>query len=820
MVRINPGSRGRRCLWLATVMLAGTATVANAQSDVHRFNIPAERASDALNAFSKQSGYRLLFPFDAVAAKSTRGISGDLSTSEALGRLLADTGLVVAGRNQNVITLKPADAVRPSPAPGVEAPGASTVQEVVVTAQKRTESSLNVPMSMTALSGDQLARSQSFRLQDFVETVPGLQFVSYGSTSLLVIRGISVGDSTISSPVATYIDETPYSSEGNFAGSTRLSPNIDTFDLTRIEVLRGPQGTLYGANALGGLLKYVTNAPDPKAFASTVESGVNSVDGGGTGYDFHGMVNIPLGDKAALRVVGYDDYYPGYIDDPSRGLEGINSSRTYGGRVSLLLAPTDKVSVRATALYQNTGASDINYEDVNPNTLTPIYGPLIHESLLAQPFHAIDQLYNLTVNWDLGFAKLISSSSYADYQLYDLVDYTKAYGGFVSSLLGAPYGVAYPNAVSEKAYTQEIRLSSRDEDTLQWQIGGFFTDQLAHNTATLFPASLSTGQVLYNFPTNIGSFVYTPDYREYAVFANADYKLTPTFDMAVGGRYSTIKQSFDQSSSGILRGPDFSTSSSQGVFTYSTDLRWHPAPGIMTYARIASGFVPGGPNDVIATGIPESYGSSTTTNYEAGFKANVLDNRVAFEVSAFDIEWRNIQVAAVIDGEGTITNGGSARSDGVEWSVSYVPARGLTFNWNGSYTDARLTQATPASVGGEAGDRLPYAPLWQTSASANYEHILIGDYKGFVGGTWRFNGNRYADFTTSGTRQIMPSYYIVDFRAGVQAKRWRADLYVKNVANKAAITFLYGEVLGSASGPQAAGIYQPRTVGAEITANF
>jgi iron complex outermembrane recepter protein len=710
-------------------------------------------------------------------------------------------------------------------ASAADTPGQTqTVEVVTVTAEKRQETSLNVPMSLTALTGEDLERSQSFRFQDYINTIPGIQLVqTQGLTSLLMIRGIGNGTASINSSVATYVDETPYTADGTFAGSTRLAPNLDTFDMQRIEVLRGPQGTLYGSNALGGLLKYVTNAPDPSAFASTVEAGVNSVADGGVGFDLHGMVNVPLSTDAALRVVAYDDYYPGFIDDPSRGLKDINGSHFIGGRASVLYAPTANFSVRISALYQVQANSDQGDEDVAAGTLTPIYGNLTQERLISQPFSTKDQLYNATVNWNLGFANLLSSTSYAHYQLYAMTDFSDSYGGYVSSLLGTSYGVAYPNQTSANKFTQEARLASEGDGAWQWQLGVFYTDQTARNSTLLFPIDLATKQILYNFPTNVGADYFHPSYAEYAGFANIDYHITPTLDAAIGGRYSYNSQSFSETGLGLLGAADFGVKSSEDVVTYSGDLRWNVDEENMLYSRIARGFVPGGPNDAVPGGsLPESYGSSSTMNYEVGVKSHLFNDRFTAEVSLFDVDWRKIQLIALVSGQATITNGGTAQSDGVEWNFSYVPVAGLTLNFNGAYTDARLTQDTPAYVNGHTGDPLPYAPKWGTSANASYEAPLFGDISGFTGVTWHFTGSRDADFIPpgGGNRQDLPSYGIVDLRAGLETDKWTVALFVKNVGDNTAITSAYGEILGYGIGPQAAGVYQPRTIGIELTARL
>lgn len=693
------------------------------------------------------------------------------------------------------------------------------VSDIVVTAQKRSESVLDVPIAITALSGDDLAKSQAFRLQDFVERVPGLQFLNgSGLFNQVVIRGVSAGDATITSTVASYIDETPYTAVGSYAGSTKITPNLDTYDMSRIEVLKGPQGTLYGSNALAGILKYVTNAPDVSGFYGSADSGINSVNHGGTGYDFHGMVNVPLNETTAVRVVGYYSKYAGYIDDPVRNAKNIDESRNYGFRGSLLFKPSSDVSIRLSALYQKRSYDDIGSEDVAPYTLTPTVGKYQHTTLVAQPGHVENQLYNITIDWDLQFAKLLSTSSYARYKLYDITDYTTEFGPYTPFFLGSLFGVVYPNTTSNKIYTQELRLASKDDKMFGWQVGGFFTKQNAWSIAELFPIDLATNEILYDYPENIGSFTFTPTYREFAGFANLEYHVTPAIDLAVGGRYSRIKQTFIQESGGFLGGVPFQTASNEGVWTYSADARWRFADKNMVYARVAKGYVPGGPNSVLALTTPTSYESSTTVNFEGGLKGKIFDNRVSYEVSAFHIKWSNIQLTAFVDGRSSITNGGTATSKGFEWNFTYVPITGLTFNVNGAYTHAKLTEATPASVGGLSGDRMPYSPYFQGSGSADYELPLSEQLSGFVGATWRYNGLRYGNFAADGPRQTMPSYNLVDLRAGVQSETWKFSVYVKNVGDARAVGWLYGP-LGT-TGVQRAGIAQPRTIGASLGFKF
>ena len=840
------------CLWLSL----NSPVIAGTPGD-HDFQIAPQTLAAALVEFSKQADVQVLGATEAIGTLHTAGVSGHLTGEQALERLLRGTELSFRWTGQHTVTIAPRAQLQPAATstnsgsidppirmaqentasnqildnttvPESKSQPAQTaiLEEIVVTAQKRSERLLDVPMSLTAISGDQLTRSQSNRLEDFVGTVPGLTLVSYGSEgSQLVIRGITSGSLAVNGAVANYIDETPYTVEGPFAAPQASAPNLDTFDMQRIEVLRGPQGTLYGANALAGILKYVTNAPDPSGFKSTVEAGTSAVENGHAGFDVHSMVNLPISGDTALRLVGYDNYYPGFIDDPSRGVRDSNGSHFTGGRASLLFEPTGDFSIRFSALYQNRSYGDFGTEDVNPGTLTPIYGNLIQENLIAQSGHEVTQLYNVTLDWNFGFARLLSTTSYHGFETHTAIDDSKNLGAVITSIFGAPYGLNYDYDISVHAITQEMRLASPADNALQWQLGAYFTNESANEFEPFYPIDVTTKQVLYNFPTPLGIFNVPTHYREYAGFADLDYHFTPTFDVAVGGRYSTNDQTFHETGIGIFAGSngvDFGTSSSQGVFTYSGDIRWHLTQQSMLYARVAEGFVPGGPNDVLPTigSLPHSYSSSTTTNYEAGFKTSLLDNRLTVDVSAFDVLWHKIQLNAVIDGFGTLTNGGTARSYGAEWNFDYVPLSGLRLDFNGAYTDAYLTEATPASVNGRVGDRLPAAPLWGISASADYERPVFGNYSAFGGVNWHFTGNRYADFSAAGPRQLMPSYNIVDLRTGLETQRFSAALYVKNVGNKLAINYVQSETVEGGAGQQSATMYTPRTVGITLTANF
>lgn len=706
-------------------------------------------------------------------------------------------------------------------AASTEANRADVLQEVVVTAEKRSETIQNVPISMSVLTSAQLSAAADYRFEDYVGKVPGLTLITSSSLgSQLVIRGLSSGANAVNSPVAAYIDDTPYTAAGPWAGSFLVAPDLDTFDMQRIEVLRGPQGTLYGAQALGGLIKYVTNAPNPNHFAATVETGGTSISNGSEGYDVHAMINLPITSNSAFRLVGYDRYYPGFINDPSRNLKGINGTHFAGGRASLLFDPLASLSIRLTALYQRRSWADDGNEDVNPTSLVPLYGPLIQERVVGQPGYNKNSVYNMTVNFDLGFAKLLSSTSDSTFQDVGITDYTAQYGSIISKILKGAYGVVDNFQPHDRAFTQEIRLSSSTHQKLDWQLGAFYTDQRGADVEDFWPIDLASKQIVYTLPTNLGIGLVPVRYKESAGYADFDYHILSNLDVGLGARYSHNSQRFNELTSGAFLGhTDVLTTSADHDVTYSADIRWHPLKEQMVYTRVATGYQPGGPNDVlpsISASASRQYNSSTATSYELGIKDTLLKGHLQTDIDVFDVEWRKIQVEAVIGGFNTFTNGGTARSNGAEWELDYLPISELTMSLTGAYTHAYLTQPTPTTVHGLPGDHLPGAPLLSGSASARYSHPIAGQLMAHGELSWRYTGSSYPNFAAVGHRPEMPSFSILDLTLGVSAARWSCSLFVKNLANKIAVTW----VTSRSNGASSAAVYPPRTLGFDVTYDF
>jgi iron complex outermembrane receptor protein len=858
---------------LCMTLFLGTtfaAPPAQARSVTYDLDIPAQSLKDSLQALALASQHKLLYSSELVDGKRSPALKGQFTTEQAVKALLSGTklsyeitsdGLVLiraSGPPNGTNTAAPftddgadhrtqlaqanpaasstssssaATTVNPS-APNREAPSdtgseKSTLTEIIVTATKRAERLQDVPMAASVITGSQMMATHATTLQDVVNATPGLQLIGDSPvTNELVIRGISVG-AGINTSVATYVDEVPYTADGPFALGASSAANFDTYDLAQIEVLRGPQGTLYGANALGGLLKYVTNAPDPSGYSASFLTGVNSVDHSGqTGWETHGMVNLPLGNDAALRIVGNDTYFPGYIDDPSRGAKDINDIRRDGARASFLWEPTRDFSIRLSANYQKLTAGDFGTEDVSAATLQPIFGDLTQERDLPQPLSETNQIYNVTINWNLGFGSLVSSTSYSETKTTIQADETAEVGAFTPIFFGRSLGAAATVIDPVQIFTQEVRLSSPNNQKWEWTAGLFFDHQSAADNQAVVPADLTTGQLLNNLsPLSTANAATT--YREYAGFGDLTYHFTSAFEVTAGGRFSSNNQTFHEVTGGLLTAltggaEDLHTNSSQSVFTYSVDTKYRFNPETMAYARIATGFVPGGPNDAApGVTVPATFRSSTTTNYEVGVKGSAAEGRFSYDFDVFDVEWQHIQLNQIVDNFQSVTNGGAARSDGVEGGVGFIPVQGLTLSLNGAYTNARLTQNTPASFGGLAGDRLPLSPYFAGTTAISYERPLWTDVSGFAGLEWHYNGGRLSEFEMGLPRQELPAYSLVDLHAGLSFHHFTLTAYVKNVGDVQAISSVGQESL-PLQGERAltASILPPRTIGLTLGAQF
>jgi len=689
--------------------------------------------------------------------------------------------------------------------------------EIIVTAQKREQALLDVPQSISVVSAETLQNLHATQFSDYLTRIPSANIVeTQAGSSRIVLRGVNT--SGVGATVATYVDETPFGSATALANGAVLTPDIDPFDLARVEVLRGPQGTLYGANSLGGLVKFVTVEPSASAVGGAAEVGVQNVSHGDSAWWGRAAVNVPLSDNAAFRVSGFYRQNPGYIDDPSLGND-INDGTSYGGRASLLVRPTDKLTVRASVHLENLRANGTNEVDLDPVTFEPAYGRLTQSRVLQQPNDIDYRIYNGTIDYDFGSVGLVSSTSYGTLDQTAVVDASSQYGALLSGFFGVPLGAAVDQGMTQRRFTQEVRLASTGKQAFEWVVGGFYTRERNELTQNLFGVDALTGDLFDGLDGLI--LVALPSrYKEYAGFANVTWHLAPKFDLTAGGRYSHNKQSVVQNTDGLLAGgaASFDGDSSDNVFTYSIAPTFKPNENTRIYARIAKGYRPGGPNAVsplAPDGVPRQFGPDTTTNYEVGIKMETPDRLLTLEASAFLIDWKDVQLLAQIEGFGVNTNGGSARSKGLEFTASVNPNRNLSLFANGSYVDAYLTKDAPVIVGGEKGDPLPWNPKWQWTLGGEYEHPLSDSMNARAGISWHYTGERSSDFDATNGQRKLDSYGQIDAHAGLEFGRYRVDLFARNLTNSRGVVNL--GFFGDVNGNLAASVIRPRTVGVSFS---
>jgi len=846
---------------LATAVASGAVSLALADPAAAAIRTPTNIASQelgsALRVLAADRRLQILYTTDTVANRRTSGAVGEFTVDEALTRLLGGTGLVFRYVDENTITvMSQGDSAAASErttslqgaedvgddrrsfwsrirlaqadvhgqgdegVPAQQDQGVSTLATVVVTAAKRKEKLTDVGSSISALTGERLAELGINSFQDFIRLTPGVSFqsLSPGRTQVQ-IRGINVGTTQPSSSVATYLDEVPLTAAATSALSGELNADPDPFDMNRIEILRGPQGTLYGANALGGVIKYVTKQPEYDRLTSALSLSTGSVHKGGENYGAKGMINIPLGgSKAALRVVVHDRKDAGFIDNAALDEKDVNWAKNRGGRVILALRPMDALEVKLTALTQRLTTGGESSVDAIRETVTPAFGDLTQFREVPEGISDRFNLYNAVISYDFESATLLSSSSVTRQEFSRSLTEIRPSVGARS---------LYVLAGENKKFVQEVRLQSRGKQDrgIEWQVGGYYTAEDYDRTTGFPTVDVATQQVVETF--NSGTVA---DYTEKAGFANATYYFSPRFDIAAGLRYSHNKQSgHGVSNQGTFNGR--SGASDDSKVTWSTTGRFRPNDDIMLYANVSTGYRAGGPNFfAIGQMIPPKFAPEELVNYEVGIKGGTSNGRATFSLSGFYIDWSSIQLPLIVNGLTFRGNNGTAESKGFEAAGTFMPTNGLTIGGALSYTDARITSNEP-SLGAVPGDRMAGTPRWSGSLTADYETALTNTIDGFIGGTFTYSSDRPNSYKLSVNTpyQMIPGFSTLGLRTGIARGDWRLTLAADNLLDKRGITDnytferYYGEswgVGGPGSYYDQLGVIRPRTVSLTFDISF
>ncbi|MFC3815178.1 TonB-dependent receptor [Lysobacter sp. GCM10012299] len=735
---------------------------------------------------------------------------------------------------------------------------ATELDKVVVTANKRSENIREVPSSISVITEESIENAHATQLSDFQATVPGLYISTNGSPgkTQVSLRGVSPLSS--SATVGTYLDETPLGSSGIYQAANFFALDLLPYDIGRIEVLRGPQGTLYGASSMGGLVKYVSVAPDLTTTEFRVGGGLSSVeDSGDVGWNARFGANLPIvDDRLGLRVSYAQNELPGYIDNAVTGEEDINSGKQTSARVAMRWQG-ETATLDLTAMRQTVDSDNNAQVALDPDTLKPLFGDLTNNVFVDEPFYKDVDFYSATVNWNLGWADFVSATGYSESRSNQRQDSTIQFGGVADLLLGLPEpgSSSFDIGLDLDKFTQEFRLVSKENGPFEWMAGVFYTkeDALQTQVAKLNQLDGSPLPAPYDSIAGTLAVMAIPStYEETAFFANGAYNFTDDFKIGAGVRWARNEQDFSQNvTEGILL-PIANTpnSSSEDVFTWSLSPQLQLSDDAMIYARVATGYQPGGPN-VLVEGLPSQVDSSTLTNYELGLKSLWLDNRFQFDLTGFHIAWEDIQVASVVNGVSGLVNAGKASSTGMELSTVFHVTENFQVGVNGAYTDAKLDEDFPVIraasppylveiTSGAKGDALPYVPEWAWNATADYYMTLSNGWTAHFGGALRYASERrngtttrqdILDGTTTPPALLMSdvtppleldAYTAVDLNAYISNENWTFRAYVKNVSDERAYQSI-GDVtseLTDVTEKLVASPIQPRTFGIEVDYRF
>ncbi|HEX4331640.1 MAG TPA: TonB-dependent receptor [Usitatibacter sp.] len=697
------------------------------------------------------------------------------------------------------------------------------LETVTVTGTRRREPVRDVPVQLNTIPAEDLEQSGARTLTDYLATQPGLDLKTSGGPGLggLTIRGVSTGDATIAT-VGVYVDDVPFGSSTAYAIGSGTALDMGLLDLDRVEVLRGPQGTIYGASTMGGLIKYVTNEPDTgRMFGRAMLAGSTTAHGS-TNNTLSAVLNVPVqSDVAGLRIAAFRDHFGGFVDatGPAAGSD-VNNGNTVGGRIALVVTPMRDFRVKLSATSQEIKRESKDEVDYDAATGSPVNGDLTKKLAVREPYSVKVGVAGLELEYDMHWARLNSVSSVQKTDVANRTDATYVYGPLLAGAGLDLDQVVLDNFVSVHRQVQELRLTS-PRGIVEWLAGYFYSHEKGTNDqlVTSRLAGADTGPQL--------AIVALPsEYTENAVFGDITWNASRDFQLTGGLRSAKNEQSFAQISDGPLAGgaSNIAGQSSESVKTYLATARYALTPTSNVYARAASGYRPGGPNAVIrdpATGqptAPPTFKSDSLWSYEGGYKAELLDRTLSVDAAIYTLRWKDLQQLFAVNGFGVIVNAGRAKVDGAEIALRYRPTRHWTLDAGYAHTDAKLTEDAPGL--GNAGAPLPNSAKDSANAGATYD-FQLGGYKWQAGADLRYVGDRNAGFEGSGTlpNYRLPSYTLVNLRAAVDLRVVQVALYVRNVADKRA-QLDAGTNFVPLGGYAQVTPGEPRTIGLSVSGTF
>lgn len=788
-------------------LLAGRAEAADSRL---RLVIPPRTYADALIDLGLQANVSILGTASCGTAGRTE-ISGRYTLDEALSRLLTRAPCqyrIVDPRTVRIFAAFQA----PAPAPVIEPPRPpALVSEIVITATKRPMAMDRLPAGVSAVSGRQLGATGSVDVGRTVGQLAGVLTTNLGpGRDKLLIRGLSDGAFTgrTRSTVGTYLDESPI----NYNAP---DPDLRLVDIDRIEVIRGPQGALYGSGALAGIYRIVPRKPDPERFAAGVGGVVANTKGGDRSREIEGYLNLPVvTDRMAVRLVAYDDVQGGYLDDVNLGIANVDQTRRSGGRIAVRARIGDNWRLDVSATTQKLRSNDTQYV-----TVTTLPGA---RPATATRSNAVREAHNNnfsviggTLQGDFDWGSVSSSTSYVDHAYssqYDATQTLRTNFGARASDLGV-----YVEAAQAEMLVQDVILRSSDAGRFDWLAGlyGANTVEQTPSTLRILGAGASTATA------------YTEERkdrrRELALYGEGSYEFAEGWSVTLGGR---IFKSRVHTTADIRVTPPFDTRFFDRTRTYKgfspkISLQKEFGSGDLVYALMTEGYRPGGFNSGGFFAIRANrttFAPDRLRNYEVGAKFRRLDNRLGVRAAAYYDDWSNIQTDQYRpSGLAYTANVADARIIGLEAEASYDWPFGLSLQVNGLISDSRIRRPN-ADFALRVAGALPGVPNASGGLLAVYQRPITDNMTLRLLGEASYVGRSTLSFDAD-LAPKMGHYLRAQLAAEIAADAWRVTAYVNNPLDDAGDTFAYGNPFSFGQVRQVTP-QRPRTVGLRVGAAF
>ncbi len=767
--------------------------------DTYSFTIEPQTMEQALLRYSDQSGVQILFKTEDIEGLQSQGVSGNFSRATAIEKLLSGSSLNYRFTAKNTLIVQ--KQITPSPKKNLLAAlmgllmgvsntqqlsaqekiadaqdsGKFIIEEIVVTAQKREQNLIDVPMSISALGAAELEQRNITNALDLSFAVPNLSVWEQGpGRQQITIRGIGNNAGT-ASLIGLYLDE------ASVSGGIREQIDLRAIDLERVEVLRGPQGTLYGDGSAGGTVRFITRDPQLDGLYADALWDAYFTKGGDPSQEFTGVFNLPVSDTFALRFAGTYGDIGGWIDQPAALDEDINNQELFQIRTKALWMPSDQLELTGMVLiHRNEGDSGYNAAGDDGNLLVGV------DRAAPVPFTDDYELYNLTVAYDFGPLELVSSSSYLNRDREVVVTQFNE----ISRL------EFLADSVDDvEQFSQELRLVSTGDNALQWTVGAFYRDQ-----------EITTDQVsrlIFNGALLNDAFASVESSKAWAVFADTAYAITDSLEIGAGVRYFEDDRELD-----IRNQSDTFDAVSPRIYA-SYDI----TDTIKTYLSVAEGYRSGGFNTL--PGRPP-FDPETVTSYELGVKAVLLDGALQSELSLFSSDYEDIVATGIQPGsaQAYFSNIGEGEIKGIDWAFNWRATESLTLGFNGAYTDTEITSLRAENTAQLPGDPIDFIPELSYSITGDYRFNWTENVGGFASVYYNFQDSmQFTSRRTSIMIQHSDELRFLDIRIGAEFSDWTLELYGRNIADEDGLQDPFG-VLNAGSRPR------PRTVGVKFSTTF